>query len=84
MFLIHDNRFVNYPAIMDDFWHALKDWHRDKVIKLAENHQVSAERAFRNIIRQAGAEFRFGNNLKELENRLTIRHIEKMIDSIDL
>jgi hypothetical protein len=69
---------------MDDFWNALTGRHRNKVIKLAENHQVSVERAFRNILRQAGAEFQLGNNLKELENRLTIRHVEKMIDSIDL
>jgi hypothetical protein len=69
---------------MEDYWHALSDRCREKVTKLAEKRCVSVERAFRNIIRQAGAELQFGNDLKELEQRLTIKDIERMIDGIDL
>ena len=67
---------------MDDYWIVISAKHQDKVRNLARKHEVTVERAFRNIVRHLAWEVRQVSNGPYFEGFLTAQHIEGMIDLI--
>jgi len=67
---------------MDDYWHAISTKHQDKVRILARRHGVTAERAFRNIVRHLAWEMRQAGTMACFDGFMTANRIEGMIDLI--
>jgi len=68
---------------MDDYWHAISQEHKDKIIYLAEKRNISVEQAFRNILKQLEWEAADQPGPGKFEEMLTIRQIERMLDDIE-
>ena len=67
---------------MNDYWPIISDRHQQKVRQLAEAHEITLDRAFRNIIRHLESELGHLSRMHGFRHFLTARHIEQMIDLI--
>jgi diguanylate cyclase (GGDEF)-like protein/PAS domain S-box-containing protein len=80
--LVNKKALKNIP--MNDYWHGISEAHKEKVRKLAEKNDITLEQAFRNILKQIELDLDDELRTRKLEDLLTIRHVEKMVDSIKM